>query len=160
MSDRNVIINDGNDNIYPYTFDYNVYNSNNQSLDNVLSNKANTDFSNATYTPAKVDLLNLASTFTKGSVSGSGTTYVIGTKGHWRFVMVYAYETAQRGELRLYRTGTSGTTGELISVATGEEGYWQKQHLSVSGLIPPDYYVYVTYTKVESVTYVEQKLGG
>lgn len=50
MANKNITLKDDNDEIYPKTYDYNVYNSSNVSLDNVIQTKANIDATNLSNT--------------------------------------------------------------------------------------------------------------
>ena len=90
----------------------------------------------------------------KGTFSTNGSVTAIATMFHnfKKVVTVYGTEKSQYGTIRIYR-GSS----EIVAQATGEQGYWAKQDLCLTAVIPAgmDAYLYKTSNMNNLTYYVE-----
>ena len=88
MANKNVTLKDNNSNsLFPKTFDYNVFNSNNESLDNVLATKSAKDASNLT----DANILNW-----QNKLNNMTTPSVGGTISGKQAVVVQSYVSSNR----------------------------------------------------------------
>ena len=91
-----------------------------------------------------------ASVIYKGTFSTNDSVTAIATMFHnfKKVVTVYGTESSQYGTVRIYR-GSS----EIVAQATGEQGYWGKQDLCLTAIIPAGMDAYLYKSKMGNLTY-------
>lgn len=99
---------------------------------------------------------------TSSQVSASGDSWtLIGTvsgEKYGGFVSCHGWEASQMGYIKIMKTSSSSyldneTSTYCANMATGENGYWSAQMLSVSAIVPPGVTYYIYAKKMSWVTY-------